>query len=284
MAPTAVVIPSFDDLPVLRRCLTALLSDGLPILPIVVDHGVHGLDADDLEEFSPDIIVTRASQELWWAGATNVGINYALSSRIRNIVLLNSDCVIRGEAIRRLTEQSVEVNGIVAPMQRDLGTAEVVAGRAYTAVSLGFPTLWVSRRAPRGESLVSTQMIIGGRGVVIPARVFESVGLFAENALPHYLADHDFFLRAKRAGEKLYIAPTVDVFVDADRTSRSATRTVLTTAQVRATLHDQRSHYHAKTQKAFFQRNYPIRPLWRVGLTLSILRFAVTRLFARRTS
>ena len=43
-----------------------------------------------------------------------------------------------------------------------------------------------------------------GRGLLIPAKVFEKIGLYDEVHFPHYAADYDFTHRAIRAGFKVY--------------------------------------------------------------------------------
>jgi GT2 family glycosyltransferase len=43
-----------------------------------------------------------------------------------------------------------------------------------------------------------------GRGLLIPRIVFDTVGLFEETKLPHYLADYDFTQMARRHGFKIY--------------------------------------------------------------------------------
>ncbi|HEV8515441.1 MAG TPA: glycosyltransferase family 2 protein, partial [Cyclobacteriaceae bacterium] len=43
-----------------------------------------------------------------------------------------------------------------------------------------------------------------GRGLLIPRIVFETIGLFAEKQLPHYLADYDFTQGARKKGFKIY--------------------------------------------------------------------------------
>jgi len=46
--------------------------------------------------------------------------------------------------------------------------------------------------------------VFPARGLLIPRRVFDSIGLFEEKMLPHYMADFDFTLLAKRKGFPIY--------------------------------------------------------------------------------
>ncbi|KKU74655.1 MAG: hypothetical protein UY01_C0029G0001, partial [Candidatus Nomurabacteria bacterium GW2011_GWB1_47_6] len=45
-----------------------------------------------------------------------------------------------------------------------------------------------------------------GKGTLIPVEVFEKIGNFNYRRLPHYIADYEFFCRAKRNGFKLIVS------------------------------------------------------------------------------
>jgi len=51
-----------------------------------------------------------------------------------------------------------------------------------------------------------------GRGTLIPCTVFDAIGWFDEKHFPHYAADQDFSLRAKKAGFKILIHTGNPVF------------------------------------------------------------------------
>ena len=62
-------------------------------------------------------------------------------------------------------------------------------------------------------------MIGGGRGVILPTALFARHGLFDAEALPHYYADHEFYLRVQRQGVHLFVATQAYVDVDDYHTS-----------------------------------------------------------------
>ena len=275
-----IVIPSFDDWPVVERCLISLDPSNNEFTVCVVDHGRTGLVAKELKLAFPGVVALRGSPHLWWTGATNLGIRCALEQGAEFVMLLNSDCVIEPASVRRVTTAVKHHGAIVAPLQRNLRTDEVHAARAWTALTAGFPTLYVEKREPPRE-IVNTRMIVGGRGVVIPRHIFGMVGLFDEHNLPHYLADHDFYLRARRAGEQLLIDRSSSVWVDHSRTSYSTELQRMTWGDFVESLSNRQSHRSLDQLIAFFRSNYPVPGLWPIGVVLNVTRYLLTRMWAR---
>ncbi|NIA28032.1 MAG: hypothetical protein GWP02_08250, partial [Desulfobulbaceae bacterium] len=133
------------------------------------------------------------------------------------IMPLNHDCYVRSDTIANILKSIKNTtNSIVAPVQYSLRDRnELVCATSFFL--LGFPTVIIPGKWCKSFSstnLLSTRLIIGGRGVVIPAEIFNTVGYFDELALPHYGADHDFYLRCKKSGIKLLTC--LDATVDID--------------------------------------------------------------------
>jgi GT2 family glycosyltransferase len=282
-----IVIPVFNGWAQTRRCLQTLApGTGTEFTVVVVDHGSTDATPTELPRLFPRVVHLLDSDELWWTGATNVGIRYALEAGADFVIPLNNDCFLEPAAVARLVGYAQARSAIVAPVQRAVDTGEVLAVSATPGVALGFPTLRVDRSIdPAGPVLRETRLIMGGRGAVIGREVFASVGLFAEEELPHYLADHDFYLRCRRQGVRLLIAQDVSVLVDETRTSVAAEMADMTWAEFRRSLTSPRSHRNLAALRAFFRRNYPVRFLWPIGVFLNLGRFSfrwgLARLFRR---
>jgi GT2 family glycosyltransferase len=251
---------------------------------IVVDHGTTKATAHALAARQPGVIRVAGNSDLWWTGATNLGIRAARERGARLIMLLNNDCYVTPNTIARLVAHSSETTtGIIAPLQRAQRDGHLLTNRATTCFALGFPTVPLPVTGlPIGEHrLVHTRLIVGGRGVVIPSALFDRVGLFDEARLPHYGADHDFFLRCRRLGVPLYLA--LDAFVDMDdtRTTVATNPGGMTVRQFFTTLSDRRSHRNIRVLSNLFRLHYPIPGLHRLGVALNILRYTLVY-FARR--
>lgn len=282
-----VVVTDFNGWQQTRVCLERLRASTLRELQvIVVDHGTTSETADALRAAFPEVLALRASPELWWTGATNVGIREALRRGAQSIVLLNNDCYVTPDTLALLVAHARETDEptIIAPLQRNLADGKLLANVVTSCFLLGFPTLelpWPRRARPGDHRLHPVALILGGRGVLIPSAVFQRVGLPDEEALPHYGADHDFYLRCARLGIPLRLAFDAFVDIDATRTTRATRAAGMTVRQFAATFSDRRSHRNVRELSTLFRRHYPLRGLHGIGVALNLLRYSLLY-FARR--
>jgi len=280
MARISIIIPVYEGWPNLEKCLRYLSQNSFQDFQVlIIDHGLHDekIVADFHAPKSLDIVHLKASPELWWSGATNAGIRKALETRGPDyIMLLNHDCFLDQDAISQLVDVAdTNKNSIVAPVQVDAESGRILVRLAYTAYLLGFPTVIPPPKQEKIDQPVSmhTGLITGGRGVLIPRQVFDSVGLMDEKGLPHYGADNDFYLRCKSSGYHLLIANRAIVYVDKAQTTAAAKIGKLTMRQFLATLRDRKSHRNLPELMVHFRKHYPIPGLYLVGVTLNILRY-----------
>lgn len=285
----SIVIPVFNGWRQTRTCLDALrASTRKNARIIVVNHGSTDETSESLPRDYPEVIQLQGDHTLWWTGATNLGVRWALEHNSTHVMLLNNDCYLPPEAIDDLMSHAVETpNAVIAPVQRDYRTRDILVSYAGTLFLLGFPTL-----VPPGSRtidttrrrLLSTKLIIGGRGVIIPATAFRSVGFFNETELPHYGADHDFYIRSRRAGIPLYIATACSVFVDGERTSLAEGAGEMDFREFTRAFSDRRSHRNIRDLSALFRLHYPIRPLYIIGVSLNVIRFVIMLLWRKTRS
>lgn len=272
-----VVIADFDGWDQTKICLQQLEQSSYKNWQaIVVDHGTTSETAAGLASF-PACIHLKGGSDLWWAGATNLGINEARSRGAEYIMLLNNDCYVDADTVATLLSFFESGSArIVAPIQRDLDSGNVVTARLTTCFTLGFPTVEFAsmRKLPgKEEKLFATPLIQGGRGVVIPAAVFDQVGVFDEAALPHYAADHDFYLRCRTAGIGLFLARDANVAIDDTRTSTAQNIGAMNWSQFKSSLRETRSHRNIDALKSLFKLHYPVRPLYLIGVYLNLGRY-----------
>lgn len=273
-----VVIPVFNAWETTRKCLSALMaSDFREFHVVVVDHGTDNETADGMAREFPGYVRVSGSPELWWAGATNLGIRHAIASGARIVMLLNNDAFIEKNTIGNLLECSGRVpDAIVAPVQVSDKSGEVLFVGLRHLISLGFVGLPGPRRITpemQRERLLAVPMIGGGRGVIVPVEVIENVGLLDDVALPHYYSDNDFYIRCKKSGVGLYVCLDSHVRLDESSTSIAHEYENLTTKEFFASFHDPRSHRNLKYLKAFFRKHYPVRSMYLIGCWLSVARY-----------
>jgi len=279
-----VVIPVRDRWDQTERCIQSLLAARLaPDRIIVVDHGSTDGTAERLAGSYPQVVRLDDDPQHWWAGATNSGIRRALAHGAASVMLLNNDCRLAPGTLERLQAHSVDHPvAVIAPVQRD-ALGQVRVARATTLLWLGFPTVVLPwhRRLGAGHALLPTRLIVGGRGVIVPRAVFESVGLFDDEALPHYGADHDFYLRCRHHGVALYVATDCSVIVEEAGIGPARDPESMSWEDFRQSLVSRRSHRNIADVTAFFRRHYPVPALYPLGTALFLLRYVLRYLAAR---
>jgi GT2 family glycosyltransferase len=273
----SVIIPAFSGHGQLQRCLESLDRSTFPDFEIiVVDHGNTSEISDWLRSQFPRVDCIRGSSELWWSGATNLGIRHALHKGSTLIMLLNHDCYVRKDTIGTLLARlHSQTNAIIAPTQINTRTQRETIG-ATSFFLAGFSTIvppasWYRRFY--SETLIPVRLIPGGRGVIIRASAFDRVGLFNEAQLPHYYADHDFYFRCRKAGIKLYVCGDVKVDIDDTMSTLGDMDSDLSLTNLMDSLKNRRSHRNIKDLSTLFSLHYPIAILARVGVALHLARY-----------
>lgn len=276
MKKLSIVITDFNGIEQTKRCLLAIMKSTVrPEDIIIVDHGTTDDTKKELLSNFPGVTRVQGSPELWWAGATNLGIKNAIHNHSDYIMLLNNDCYIQPNTIETIKNLIIANTGsIIAPVQKDLDSNKITSITPSSCFFLGFPTLPGSMKLPKkNNSLLTTKLIIGGRGVVIPSKVFSDIGYFDEIHLPHYGADHDFYIRARKEKIPLYTTPETFVSIDNSRTTLAIKPESLTFKEFIDSFYSTRSHRNIKHVSELFKKHYPIPKLHILGITLFAVRY-----------
>ncbi|WKJ88635.1 glycosyltransferase family 2 protein [Methylomonas montana] len=273
-----IVITDFNGYAQTRQCLEALrASQYNQFTVLVVDHGTTDETRIGLTEEYPEVTRLAGSSELWWAGANNLGIRFSLERGADAIMLLNNDCYVTSDAIAILADLIDKCpDAIIAPVQRDCRTERLISISPHSCFLLGFPSLSGPKEMTPDmamRELLPVKLIVGGRGVVIPAGVFNQIGLFDEKRLPHYGADHDFYLRARKQGILLYVASRALVEIDNMRTTLADNPGTLNFAEFLQSLRNIRSHRNLRDVTTLFKAHYPIPHLYLLGVALYTVRY-----------
>lgn len=273
----AIVIPVYSGITQIRLCLKSIeAADYKKIKIILVDHGPDNKISQWVKNEFSDVICLRGSPDQWWSAATNMGIRYATDHGYELIMLLNHDSYLEPDTISRLLAHlKNRPVAIIAPVQHHIHSNTRVY-RAYSCFLLGFPTLAFPRREKIVKpipTLLRTRLIIGGRGVLISAAVFRNIGMFDETGLPHYGADHDFYIRCRKAGIPLYVATDAEVDVDDENDTSRTALGALTLRQFATTLADRKSHLNIKELTILYKKYFPVPGLYIVGLALNLTRY-----------
>jgi len=279
-----IVITDFNGFSQTRCCLDALRKSYYRNFSVIlVDHGTTEETKNAVGKCYPEVIRITGSPDLWWAGATNVGIRYSLGRGAQVVMLLNSDCYVTPETIGELLDiWGGGQKTIIAPVQRDLETGKIHTITPMCMLSIGFPAMSGPKKMAKYSSemrTIATNIIAGGRGVLIASSAFADIGLLDEESLPHYWADHDFYLRAKKNNWSLCISTKAIVDVDGRRTTIAENLDKMSFGRWIDSLRDFRSHRNIAHVCKLFKKHYPIKRLYFIGVFLYTVRYLILFLF-----
>lgn len=208
----AIVIPVHNRRDTTLTCLNRISKALCPLVDlniIVVDDGSTDGTSESIKSMYPDVTLIIGNGSLWWSGATNLGIKYALKCGAEYILALNDDVDFEDSFLEHMlttaqTYSNCIVCGIVC---YDRNRGKVYSAGRFRAGFLGYKT-----PAKHAEKLVSDikedlieSELESGYAMLIPAELFKRIGLFDAEKFPHHMGDMDFVLRAKEIGYRVLV-------------------------------------------------------------------------------
>jgi N-acetylglucosaminyl-diphospho-decaprenol L-rhamnosyltransferase len=188
----SIVIPSYNGIGVLEKCLSILGEIASSAEVIVVDGG----STDGSFELVRDQftwVKLLAVPNYGWAHATNRGFEIA---RGKFLVTLNSDVFLTLEALEAMVLRLLEnpkIGGIQPYLLNGDLTRQMVFGPLY-------PPHWTAMRRAMNAPVLSGACLMTRRDVL------EKVGGFDENFF-FYNEEFDWCWRARKAGFKMELRP-----------------------------------------------------------------------------
>ena len=253
-----IAMPTYnrwDEARVSLQCLSQSAYGNFRIL-LIEDACSDGTVEKCRAEF-PEVEILHGNGDLWWSGAINKGIEYALERGADAIVWFNDDNRVEPDTLSSMVES----------FQR-LGEQSIICARTKSTDTkldewAGDPPRWhpdfVHWTPPDLSAAdVPVKHPPGGRGVLIPAQCFRDIGQVDVKNFPHYWADHDFHYRAMRAGYKYFIA-TKAVVWNVPNQPRPEVRQEFSTRWLRWFLFDRRSAMNMPTLRRLLRRHLPPR-------------------------
>jgi len=192
---TIIVIAAHNRRETTLACLRRLRAQGVLAwaTPLVVDDGSSDGTSDAVGAEFPEARLLRGDGNLFWTGATGLGMRHAIELHADYVFWLNDDTLPDDGALATLLETSRQSGGIA-------GGVSFLPGE--TAPAYGGLRKTFRELAPLenpGTATVPADALHGNL-VVIPARVIQRIGYPDEQGLPHALGDLDYTMRARRAG------------------------------------------------------------------------------------
>jgi len=216
MPPTVyIIIPVFNRWKYTKRCLDSIRSQTyVNICVIVVDDGSTDGTGQKLESTYKGVKVILGNGNWWWTKCMFEGVKMARKSAKKTdfVLEMNNDCFLPKNYLARLicTAKKNPKSLIGSICVRDEKPNVVVEA----GIRINWETGLVYGVAPsvsdklqyfKNMEIVEDIDALPGKGTLIPVRVFSRIGSFDYKRLPHYIADYEFAIRAKRAGFNLIV-------------------------------------------------------------------------------
>jgi len=209
-----IVIPVHNRKHFTLNCLFSLRKQTFQnFTTVVIDDGSSDGTREMLQKEFPEVVLLRGDGDLWWTGATNLGVKYALEQADQDdyILTFNNDTVVRRDYIQTLLNSASKypksLIGSISVSDEDESTV-VDAGVRINWITAKYSNLAEGRQYKdilHTDSLIQQVDVLPGRGTLIPIEVFQKVGLYNFKQLPHYGADYEFSRRANMKGYNLLI-------------------------------------------------------------------------------
>jgi GT2 family glycosyltransferase len=201
-----IVIPVFNRKKFTQDCLLSLRKQSNQNFKvIVVDDGSTDGTGQMLAEDFPEVIVLTGDGNLFWTAATNLGVKYALAHGATHIMTLNNDTLATPDFIEKMYVWATQrPDALLGALALDSASHKpVYGGETINWLQNAFEPL-LNKLPQEKQKGLHRVTHFPGRGLWIPSKVFETIGLFDEKKFPHYYADYDFTHTAVRAGFEIY--------------------------------------------------------------------------------
>lgn len=224
MPTVMAVVPTHNRQALTLRFLEQMRQQTYPALKVVVAdaNSSDGTPAAIRQQF-PATVVLAAGDRDFWAGATNLGVRYALKYGADYVLTINDDAVIQPDHVERLVALA-ERHGCSI-----LGSQINYLAERDRVWSLGTYTAWGTQdflRLAYGDTdqahlptaVTQAEVILvdalPGNGVLVHHSVYSRIGLYKARVLPHYHADSELVMRAAIKGIAAYVTPQVVLYND----------------------------------------------------------------------
>ncbi len=211
-----IVIVNYNGIIHNQECIDSILNSSYSNIEIIiVDNKSVDSSIEELERiYNENITVIKNTENLGFAGGTNIGIKYAISNGCDYVLLLNNDTVIDKNMIGYMLKTSREnYNAVVSPKIYYYEPSNVIwsAGgeinwnRGYT-IQYGMGKIDNGQWDDKREVSFAT-----GCCILIPRRVIEKVGLIQEEYFL-YFEDTDYCVNIRKCGFKIIYEPMAKMY------------------------------------------------------------------------
>lgn len=201
-----IVIPVHNRIDFTIGCIKSLKKQAVRGFKIVVvDDGSTDGTSEVISESFPEVTLLNGDGNLWWSGATNLGVKYALKNDFKYILCLNNDTEVMPDYIEKMIYWAEQKStALFGSMVYDINTGEPFFVGAKMDWRRGKVEPLINKIPEEEFHGLVEATLMNGCGLWIPAIVFDKIGLFDAKNFPQNAADNDFTIRANRIGFPLF--------------------------------------------------------------------------------
>lgn len=201
-----IVTPVFNRKEFTKNYLTALEKQtNKDFKIIIIDDGSTDGTAEMIKQEFPNVILLEEKGDLWWAEATNIGVKYAIKENAKYIMTLNDDTLPFDNYIENIYKGiAKEPNALHGAFAIDILNNEPIFGGEILNWKTGKYEDILSTIPKNEQNGLKEVNIFPGRGLLIPAKVFEDIGFYDSKNFPQTVADLDFTCRTYSKGYKIF--------------------------------------------------------------------------------
>ncbi|HEV2355156.1 MAG TPA: glycosyltransferase, partial [Puia sp.] len=196
-------------------------------LPIVVVDGSTDGTLGMLEKEFPEAAIVHGDGNWWYTRSINEGVKRALQLDCDYVLTLNDDLTFGPRYVATLLadQLAADPDAVVGSVSLSAATPRLIT---FSGVSRVAPNLKEYNYIPKfspvlEESLsgVRPSVVLSGRGILYPSRVFRRFGLY-DPRLVQYSSETDYTYRVSRNGVPVLISYNARVYENVRLTSAGA--------------------------------------------------------------
>lgn len=187
---------------------------------VIIDDGSTDGSYEEIQNLYPEVILLQGDGNYWWTRSVNSGVKYALENNADYVLTINNDILVEQNFLNALVECAKEYPDSVIGSKVYFNPTEICHGGGKK--NLIFPPNFNITPFGKLDNLKYQHIrevdSVAGMGMLVPVSIFKAIGLFDEKNFPHYYADTEFALRAKKAGFKNLFCPDSVIYNNPETT------------------------------------------------------------------